>query len=57
MATGDNHDNKLGINKIGKQGTKVGKCEETFVFKPVYGLASVAVRVRLCGICKIFTQL
>ena len=48
MACGDNQDNKLGINKIGRKGAKVAKCGETFTFKPVYGLSSVAVRVRLC---------
>ena len=45
MACGDNEDNKLGINKIGRKGAKVAKCGETFTFKPVYGLSSVAVRV------------
>ena len=45
MACGDNLDNKLGINKIGRKGVKVAKCGETFTFKPVCGLSSVAVRV------------
>ena len=45
MACGDNQDNKLGINKIGRKGAKVAKCGETFTLKPVYGLSSVAVRV------------
>ncbi|XP_063695269.1 serine/threonine-protein kinase Nek9-like [Bolinopsis microptera] len=45
MACGDNQDNKLGINKIGRKGSKVAKCGETFTFKPVYGLSSVAIRV------------
>ena len=48
MACGDNQDNKLGINKIGRKGSKVAKCGETFTFKPVYGLSSVAIRVRTC---------
>ena len=48
MACGDNQDNKLGINKIGRKGSKVAKCGETFTFKPVYGLSSVAIRVRAC---------
>ena len=46
MACGDNQDNKLGINKIVRKGAKAAKCGETFTFKPVYGLSSVAVRVR-----------
>ena len=45
MATGDNEANKLGINKIGRKGVNLPKCSETFTFKPVNGLSSVAVRV------------
>ncbi|KAL5256617.1 hypothetical protein ACHWQZ_G011760 [Mnemiopsis leidyi] len=50
MACGDNQDNKLGINKIGRKGAKVAKCGETFTLKPVYGLSSVAVREVACGV-------
>ena len=45
MATGDNEANKLGINKIGRKGVNLPKSSETFTFKPVNGLSSVAVRV------------
>ena len=51
MACGDNHDNKLGINKMGRKGVKVAKCGETFTFKPVCGLSSVAVRVSSFLLC------
>ena len=47
MATGDNEANKLGINKIGRKGVNLPKTSETFTFKPVNGLSSVAVRVCL----------